>query len=504
MPVGRTSRSARVLQDPQLPYLWLMCALAMPLGAAPPAVKVRVDTPHGAQVLDLPWERYVAGVLAGECSVFKSDAALRAMAVAARTYAVHLRGRHAADGYDFCSTTHCQRLDMDGITPRLSAIAAETAGEIVWFEGKPAFTPYTRDCGGRTEAGTEPYLKSHPDAYCARAGTETWQWAGDPARIEKVLFASGLRVPRALEGIAIVSRTTSGRALTLSLRGAAESVPLSAGSFRFAIGRALGWNTVRSDLYDIQPGGGPILFQGRGAGHGVGLCQRGAKQMAAEGRSYRDILAYYYPGTAVGVTARGLPWQRLGGDSVTLWTTQPEQDGAVLAIAERASRAVTRRTNWPMPAHVEIRLYPDLDSFRNATAEPGWVAATTQGARIQLQPASVLRSHGALEETLRHELFHVAVESRAAPGLLVWFREGIVEYLSGGAPGDGLPGVPADSEVRETTDPARARRAYSEAARAVAGLVARYGEATVLGWVTRGLPPEVRKTSASQAPTKSR
>jgi stage II sporulation protein D len=226
--------------------------------------------------------------------------------------------------------------------------------------------------------------------------------------------------------------------------------------------------------------------------------------MAAEGRSYRDILAYYYPGTAVGVTARGLPWQRLGGDSVTLWTTQPEQDGAVLAIAERASRAVTRRTNWPMPAHVEIRLYPDLDSFRNATAEPGWVAATTQGARIQLQPASVLRSHGALEETLRHELFHVAVESRAAPGLLVWFREGIVEYLSGGAPGDGLPGVPADSEVRETTDPARARRAYSEAARAVAGLVARYGEATVLGWVTRGLPPEVRKTSASQAPTKSR
>jgi stage II sporulation protein D len=464
-----------------------MFALAIPLSGG---MKVRV----GEAVLDLPLERYVAGVLAGESSVFRSDAALRAMAVAARTYAVHLRGRHAAEGYDFCTTTHCQRVDMDAITPRLVSIAEETAGELLWFEGKPAFTPYTRDCGGRTEDGSAPYLKTHPDDWCTRAGIERWQWDGVPSRIVKVLLGSGLSAPRGLTGIAVVRRTDSGRALTLSLTGPGESVRISAGSFRFAIGRELGWNTVRSDLYEVQSSGGRILFQGRGSGHGVGLCQRGAEQMGAERRSYRDILAFYYPGTAVGMTARGLAWQRLGGDSVALWTTQPERDGNVLALAERESRAVTERTNWPLPAHVEIRVYPDLDSYRNATGEPGWVAGFTEGRRIQLQPASMLRSHGALEQTLRHELFHAVVESRAAPRVPVWFREGVVAYLAGPAAG-GAGASPAEVS---------ARRAQGEAIRAVAGLVKRYGEATVLGWVARGLPPEIRNTSTSQAPTKSK
>ena len=470
--------------------LWLALALAVPLCATPLTVKVRVPTARGAAVLDLPLERYVAGVLAGESSLFRSDAALRAMAVAARTYAVRLRGRHAAEGFDFCATTHCQRVDMDGITARLVSIADETAGELLWFEGKPAFTPYTRDCGGRTEDAAvawpdlaAPYLKSHPDPYCTRAGTEVWQWDADPANIVKALVAAGLRTPPALTGIAVVSRTTSGRAIALSLTGAGEPIRISAGSFRFAVGRELGWNTVRSDLYEIRSASGRILFQGRGAGHGVGLCQRGADQMGAEGRSYRDILAFYYPGTAVGITARGFAWQRLGGESVALWTTQPDRDASVLEIAERESRRVTQRTNWPWPARVEIRIYPDLDSFRNATGEPGWVAGFTGGRRIQLQPASVLRSRGVLVETVRHELFHVAVESRAAAGLPLWFREGIVAYLTG---------------------PASARRAYAESIHAVAELVNRYGEAAVLDWVARGLPPEVRNTSTSQAPTKSK
>jgi stage II sporulation protein D len=491
--------------------LWLAFALVVPLCATSLTVKVRVETARGAVVLDLLLERYVAGVLAGESSVFRSDAALRAMAVAVRTYAVRLRGRHAAEGYDFCATTHCQRVDMDGITSHLASIAEKTAGELVWFEGKPAFTPYARDCGGRVEDAAfvwpdlaVPYLKSHPDVYCTRAGTERWQWDGDPAKIVKALLGAGLRTPPSLESIAIVSRTASGRALTLSLKGASEPVRIGAGSFRFAVGRELGWNTVRSDLYEIQSGGGRIVFQGRGSGHGVGLCQRGADQMGAEGRSYRDILAFYYPGTAVGLTARGLRWQRLGGETVALWTTQPDRDGSVLEIAERESRSVTRRTNWMLPARVEIRVYPDLDSFRNATGEPGWVAAATAGRFIQLQPAGVLRSHNALEQTVRHELFHVAVESRASAGLPLWFREGIVEFLAGPVAGGGVPAWPADSDLRETADAARARRAYGEAIRAVADLVKRYGEATVLDWVARGLPPEVKNSSTSQAPTKSK
>ena len=81
---------------------------------------------------------------------------------------------------------------MEAITPRLESVAEETAGELVWFEGKPAFTPYTRDCGGRQV----PEQKGHPDVYCTRAGTETWQWDGDPVRIVKALADSGLRAPQ--------------------------------------------------------------------------------------------------------------------------------------------------------------------------------------------------------------------------------------------------------------------------------------------------------------------
>ena len=87
---------------------------------APPALKVRVKS----TTIEMPLEQYVAAVLAGECSTFRSDEAIKAMAVAVRSYALNLRGRHAAQGYDLCTSTHCQRLDPDAVTPRLASLAA--------------------------------------------------------------------------------------------------------------------------------------------------------------------------------------------------------------------------------------------------------------------------------------------------------------------------------------------------------------------------------------------
>ena len=104
---------------------------------------------------------------------------------------------------------------------------------------------------------------------------------------------------------------------------------------------------------------------------------------------------------------------------------------------------------------------------------------------------------------LSHELLHVLIESQAAPGLPVWFREGLVEFLSGKRTTDNAR-IPADAELRQTADPATARRAYAEAAAKVASLVRTYGETTVLDWVKRGLPPEVTKARTSQAAPQSR
>ena len=299
-----------------------------------------------------------------------------------------------------------------------------------------------------------------------------------------------------VERVEVVARTASGRALTLALQGPGESVRVSASALRFALGRAFGWNTVQSERYEIH---WPV-FEGTGSGHGVGLCQRGAEQMGAAGRSYREILAFYFPGAALGITGRGLTWQRLGGERVALFTTQPSLDGAVLALAERELRAAAERLRVEAPNGVEIRLYPDLDSFRNVTGEPGWVAARTDGRRVHLQPAAVLRSHGALESTVRHEMLHVVVESQAAAGLPVWFREGLVEYLAGGGKhAAGAVSEQTDRGVRQRSSPAEARRAYEQAAGRVAGLVARYGEAAVVGWVRSGLPAEVRDARSIHA-----
>ena len=144
-----------------------------------------------------------------------------------------------------------------------------------------------------------------------------------------------------------------------------------------------------------------------------------------------------------------------------------------------------------------VRAYPDVGTFRDATGEPGWVAAHTSGRRIHLQPL-----RGSIEPTLRHELLHVAIESQARVDLPLWFREGLVLYLEGVARGSGPP--PGDAELRRTGDAAAARRAYEQAGGAVAGLVQRYGRETVLGWVTRGLPANIKWASRSPATTNSK
>ncbi len=484
---------------------WLFLA-ALPLVAQ--NVKVQIRTGAGVEVAALPLEQYVAAVLAGESSVFQSDEALKAMAVAARTYALRMRGRHAKDGFDLCDTTHCQRIELENIAPRLRAAAGETDGELLWYRGRLAFTPYTRNCGGRTEDAAAlwpdlaaPYLKSRDDPYCARSA---WQWSGDPRRILRALGESGLRAPEGLDAVAIARRTASGRAAILDLEGAGGSARISADSFRFAVGRRLGWNTLPSDRYRVGEANGRIVFEGEGSGHGVGLCQDGAERMGLDGRNYREILAFYYPGTVAGVTARGISWRQLRGESIAMFTTEPDSDRRVLAAAERMEQRISERTQWPAPRQIELRVYPDLDTFRNATGEPGWVAAYTTGDTIHLQPVRVLRAKGTLERTVEHEMAHVFIESQAGPARLpLWFEEGLASYLEGGA-GGGAARIPGEADLRETSDPARARRAYAQAQAEVGWLARRYGEAAVFDWVKRGLPAEVASASASHAAPKSK
>jgi stage II sporulation protein D len=234
-----------------------------------------------------------------------------------------------------------------------------------------------------------------------------------------------------------------------------------------------------------------------------------------QGADYREILSFYYPGTTLGVTAKGLRWMRLAGERIELLTTQ-EQDKALIANGERVLREAERRTGWRLNEKPQLRVYPTVAAFRDSTGEPGWVAASASGRVIRMQPALMLRHSGTLDSTLRHELLHMLVEERARNGVPLWFREGVVLYLSGspgtrksppsaqppqhaqkrrapGTPVSGRKGGATELEERfqHPKSAAELRGAYAAAAARVAELAKKHGEATVLRWVKDGVPANV-------------
>lgn len=445
--------------------------------------------------LTMPLDEYVTAVLQGESASFKSDEALKAMAVAARTYAVRFGSRHRLEGFDFCDTTHCQDLRLGNESPRARAAAAATEGELLWFEGRPAATYYHRSCGGEIEdaKALEPdlhvrYLKRHHDDYCVHIPDE-WQ-----SEISKTDLARALGRPVA--SVRVVARGDSGRVQRLLISDRA----ITATNFRLAVGRILGWDKLRSDLYEEEDLGDRILFRGRGQGHGVGLCQRGAESMGEQGHSYREILAYYYPGTELGINAQGLSWEKQPGDSLDLISTDRNDAPVLLPAAERALHFAIERTGLQIGTRPQLKVYPTVAVYRDATGEPGWVAASTFGSTVRLQPVSTLQRTQSLGSTLRHEFLHMLIEGNAKPGTPLWFREGLAVYLAGDSSGRDkatMSGEAIDRVISSRQTQAEVRLAYRQAAALVRDLDIRYTRPKLIDWLRNGLPDDVRRSAAS-------
>jgi stage II sporulation protein D len=466
-------------------------------------IEIRASEGHLLVTASMPMEEYIAGVLAGETGNFKSDEALKAMAVAARTYAMHFGSRHALDGFDFCDSTHCQNLRIGDVTPRLRKIAESTAGEVLWYDGEPAATYYHANCGGTTEDGhyilgndeqRAPYLKQHADIYCVRGGSNQWHSEVSKHELQRALAAGGVDVPGQLRSVAVLHRTSSGRVEFLTVTGS-RSITVPALTFRFAIGRNIGWDRLKSNWYEVRVEGDRIAFHGRGSGHGVGLCQVGAEVMGEEGRSYREILSFYYPGTKLGVGAQGTQWQQLSSEDVELFTQRPERDRSLLPLATRLMHEAEENTALVYGRAVKVKVYPTVATFRDSTGEPGWVAASTRGRTIRMQPTDVLRDAGTLESTVRHELLHILVESHAKAGTPLWYREGLVLYLaqpnSGVRPTGTFASVSLlEKALRAPASEQELRRAYAEAEARVAKLEREHGKEMLIDWLQNGLPPQ--------------
>ncbi len=292
------------------------CGRARPPRVAPPpppppsgaALRVLVD---GA-VRSTALEEYVAGCVVAELGSPRTDAAAaqrarEVQAILCRSYATASRNRHGANGFDVCATTHCQvyRAVPSTETGRLAReAAARTKGVVLAFEGRAVRPVYHAACGGKTSAAQdvwpgdgEPWLRTVADEACARR--PPWTFRLEMKELERALAEDGrMSAAVPLRDVEVASRDAAGRAATLRLVGKSTMV-VRGDDFRLAVIRAFGPQSLASTMFSVQRAGRRLTFEGRGNGHGVGLCQMGAVRLAAQGQAPEAILRRYYPGTTL-------------------------------------------------------------------------------------------------------------------------------------------------------------------------------------------------------------
>ncbi|HKZ77995.1 MAG TPA: SpoIID/LytB domain-containing protein [Pyrinomonadaceae bacterium] len=440
----------------------------------------------------LSLEDYVLGVVTAEGSTENEPEALKALAVAARTYAVRNLGRHRPEGFDFCSTTHCQRfvISTSGrvFQPREAVLAAVRSTQgLVLLEntGQVADSYFSASCGGMTADvqrlwGGKPvaYLHGVVDDYCATG--PHYEWTDVISNTELATALSGdsrTDVGKTIRKLSILKRDATGRVELIALEGDGHRT-VSGWDLKIIVGRKLGWHLLKSSRFDVECNGAGFVFHGTGFGHGLGLCQEGAHVMAGRGATYTAILAKYFPGLEVGV--RGWREREMGNASADLlWTNRAgRQDALLLAghdlflsSSPSSSRNVLSsehfRLSFPRSlsraeaekvlkslesgrkqllarlttAGVEVQL-PLLELYVNETTgeftartgQPWWSAAATNGKRIELQPVQLLRRRGVLDTTLRHELAHVAIDVIAEGSAPRWLAEGLALFIAGEGP----------------------------------------------------------------------
>lgn len=249
-------------------------------------------------VNELDLEEYLYGVIKMEVDPRWPVEALKAQAVAARTLARYSLGRFSREGYDVRATTEVQVYGgVAAEDARTTAAVDATRGEIIMSVEQPIFAAFHSDSGGHTESsehvwgGRYVYLKGVPDPYSAGAPTNRWIVRFDLPAFEERLRQAG-RAIRGIESIEVADTSPSGRVRSVRILSGAGALTVKATELRSLFGADL----LKSTLFSVRIVDEEVEFVGRGAGHGVGMSQWGARGQALLGKTYQEILRYYYAG----------------------------------------------------------------------------------------------------------------------------------------------------------------------------------------------------------------
>ncbi len=258
----------------------------------------------------LPVEEYLKGVLSSEISDEWPAEVLKTQAVVSRTYAYHKILVNKNKSYDVDDTTMYQKFDYTNNNTSINRAIADTKGIIILYQNKPIEAFFHACSGGVTENvgdifQTElPYLRSVPDPYCSNRADSYWTFSASESEIKSSLqgIINEEYESLSLRDIKIYKRTGSRRVGEFVLMFEKNKKQIIKGNtFRLAVGsKELKSLLIQSIRRERAQEGYVFSFSGRGYGHGVGLSQLGAKEMAERGFSFKDIIAFYYRGTTLG------------------------------------------------------------------------------------------------------------------------------------------------------------------------------------------------------------
>jgi stage II sporulation protein D len=261
-------------------------------------------------------ESYLKGVVPCEIGGVSENQieAAKAQAVAARTYAAAHMGQYAQLGFDLYATVQDQVYNGIASERAITSRAVEsTSGEVLFYNNKPIEAKYHSTCGGRTAdygdawAGSAPpYLRSVSCRYCAESPYYEWN-----RNMKKEDFFAHLRSRLAkmniyinrdelIQSFRIARNKTSKRVNEITLVTDKNEYKIPNYRIRTLLGGSNDTGGVlKSNYFYIKTKRDSVVIEGKGFGHGVGMCQFGALEMANEGKNYRQILYHYYRGTRI-------------------------------------------------------------------------------------------------------------------------------------------------------------------------------------------------------------
>jgi stage II sporulation protein D len=244
-------------------------------------------------------EEYVKGVVPAEVSSTWHPEMLKAQAVAARTYALYQQMLSATREYDVAATVQDQVYrGKQGIDAGILRAVEETRGLVITYQDAPIYAAFSSTAAGLTEDAMNvwskdyPYLKGVECPFDLMSPYYQWKSSFKIDTLEQSLRQQGFTVG-SIATMTPLSFSRGGRVATLRILHSGGELVLRGEELR----KAVGYTIIPSTQFAIESIGRDVVLSGFGAGHAVGMCQWGAKELAELGYPFSTILRYYYPGT---------------------------------------------------------------------------------------------------------------------------------------------------------------------------------------------------------------